>query len=72
MSGIKNHRIVVELCERDFEVSMGRKPRDQSEFDQWAQLAETGLLNGHVDWGILYECTCDAMSAEAGKDGSSD
>ena len=26
------------------------------------QLAEKGLLNGHIDWGILYECTCDAMA----------
>ena len=30
-------------------------------FDQWAALAEKGLLNGHIDWDILYECTCDAM-----------
>ena len=61
MTGIKDHRIVIELCEGDFETSMGRKPRDQEEFDDWAWFAEKGLLNSHIDWDILYECTCDAM-----------
>jgi hypothetical protein len=61
MTGIKDHRIVIELCEGDFETSMGRKPRDQEEFDDWAHLAEKGLMNGHIDWDIIYECTCDAM-----------
>lgn len=58
---IKDKHIVLTLCAGDFERSMGRKPRDQAEFDEWARLAEKGLLNGHIDWDILYECTCDAM-----------
>jgi len=62
MAQIKDYRIVIELSEEEFELSMGRKPRDQHEFDEWAQLAEKGLLNGHIDWDILYECTCDAMT----------
>ena len=61
MPGIKDYRIVIELSEEEFEMSMGRKPRDQEEFDDWARFAEKGLLNGHIDWDILYECTCDAM-----------
>jgi hypothetical protein len=61
MAQIKDYRIVIGLSEEEFELSMGRKPRDQDEFDEWAQLAEKGLLNGHIDWDILYECTCDAM-----------
>jgi hypothetical protein len=61
MTRIKDHRIVIELSEADFEESMGRKPRDQDEFDEWAMLAEKGLLNGHIDWDIIYECTHDAM-----------
>jgi len=40
---------------------MGRKPKDQEEFEEWAELAEKGLLNGHIDWDIIYECTCNAM-----------
>ncbi len=60
-TGIKDHRIVIELCQGDFERSMARKPRDQNEFDDWAALTEKGLLNGHIDWDILYGCTCDAM-----------
>ena len=61
MTRIKDHEIVIQLCEGDFEMSMGRKPRDQEEFDDWAHLAEKGLMNGHIDWDILYECTCDAI-----------
>lgn len=58
---IKEHKIVVTLCSGDFEASMARKPRDQEEFDEWARLAEKGLLNGHTDWDIIYECAADAM-----------
>jgi len=61
MAKIKDWRIVIELCEGDFERSMGRKARDQDEFDEWAHLAEKGLLNGHIEWDILYECSRDAM-----------
>ena len=61
MARIEDYRIVIELCEEEFELSMDRKPRDQDEFDEWAQLAEKGLLNGHIDWDIIYECTHDAM-----------
>jgi hypothetical protein len=49
------------LSEGDFELSMGRKPKNQREFDEWACLLEKGLCNGHIDWDILYECTRDAM-----------
>jgi len=58
---IKEHKIVLTLCSGDFEQSMGKGPRSQEEFNEWAQLLEKGLLNGHIDWDILYECTCDAM-----------
>ncbi len=61
MTRIEGYQIVIELCEGDFESSMKRKARDQDEFDQWARLAEKGLLNGHIDWDIVYECTRDAM-----------
>ncbi len=64
MAGIKDYRIVIELCEEEFELSMGRKPRDQDEFDDWARLARKGLMNGHIDWDLLYECVCDAMTRE--------
>ncbi len=63
-TGIKDHRIVIELSEGDFESSMGRKARDQEEFDDWAYLVEKGLLNGHIDWDIVYECACDAMPGD--------
>ena len=58
---IKEYQITLTFCPEEFELSMGRKPKNQEEFDEWARLAEKGLLNGHIDWDILYECTCDAM-----------
>lgn len=61
---IKDHRITIILTEGDFEQSMKRKPKSQAEFDKWASLAEKGLLNGHIDWGIIYECTQDAMPGD--------
>ena len=61
---IKERETVLTFCAEDFEQSMGRKPKGQEEFDEWAILAEKGLLNGHIDWDILYECTKDAMGGE--------
>lgn len=58
---IEEHTIVFPLCEGDFEASMGRKPKGQDEFDEWAYLFEQDLRNGHIDWDIMYKCTRDAM-----------
>ena len=63
---IKEREIVLTLCPGEFEMSMGRKPRGQGEFDEWARLAKKGLLNGHIDWDILYECTAAAMPKNGG------
>ena len=60
-SEIKEYQIVLTFCVGDFGQSMGREPKGQEEFDEWAYLAEKGLLNGHIDWDTLYECTKDAM-----------
>ncbi len=61
---IEDYKITMTLCESDFEQSMKRKPKDQEEFNTWAELAEKGLLNGHIDWSIIYECTRDAMPCD--------
>ena len=63
---IRDYRMILNFCPEEFEMSMGRKPKSQAEFDQWAALAEKGLLNGHIDWDILYDCTCDAMTNYGG------
>jgi len=57
----RGHTITLTLCDGDFEMSMGRMPRDDEEFEEWAHLLEKGLLNGHIDWDILYECAKEAM-----------
>lgn len=64
MSEIKDHEIHITLSDGDFVESMGRMPENQDEFDRWAELAEKGLMNGHIDWDIIYECTKDAMSCD--------
>jgi hypothetical protein len=61
LQAIKDYKVMLSFLPGEFELSMGRSPRDQDEFDAWAILVEKGLLNGHVDWDILYECACDAM-----------
>ena len=59
----REHTITLTLCEGDFEMSMGRLPCDDEEFEEWAYLCEKGLLNGHIDWDILYDCTREALAA---------
>lgn len=61
---IEDYTITIILCEGDFVQSMERKPKSQEEFNDWAALAEKGLLNGHIDWDIIYECTRDAMPCD--------
>ena len=58
---MKEHTISLILTLDDFKVSMGREPKDVAEFEDWASLLEKGLLNGYIDWDILYECAQDAM-----------
>ena len=62
---IKDHQIIISLSIGDFEHSMGREPKDQDEFEKWALLVEKGLLNGHIDWDILYECTRNAIGSSS-------
>ena len=58
---IGDYRIILWLLPGEFELSMGRSPRDQVEFDAWAGHVEDGLLNGYVDWETLYKCAYDAL-----------
>jgi hypothetical protein len=58
---IKDYHVTLSFLPGEFELSMGRSPHGQDEFDAWATLVEKGLLNGHVDWDILYQCACEAM-----------
>jgi len=64
MSQAMEYEICITLSIGDFIESMGRDPKDRAEFDRWAELAEKGLLNGHIDWSIIYECTKDAMPGD--------
>ena len=58
---IKDYHVTLSFLPGEFEMSMGRSPQSQDEFDAWATLVEKGLLNGHIDWDILYQCACEAL-----------
>jgi hypothetical protein len=60
----REYTITLTLCDGDFEMSMGRKPRGEEEFEEWVYLCEKGLLNGHIDWDILYACAREAMPVD--------
>jgi hypothetical protein len=61
----REYMTTLTLCEGHFEMSMGRKPRGDEEFEEWAYLCEKGLLNGHIDWDVLYQCAKEAMPVGA-------
>ncbi|MHC4524723.1 MAG: hypothetical protein ACYSU8_04195 [Planctomycetota bacterium] len=54
-SKIEKRFITITLFEIDFERSIGRKPKNQSEFDRWAKKANAAIFNGCLDWDRLYE-----------------
>ena len=54
-SAIEKRPMTITLFEIDFERSLGRKPTDQTEFDQWAKKANLALFTGCIDWDRLYE-----------------
>ena len=59
----RKYTITLTFCDGDFEISMGRTPRDDEEFEEWAYLLERDLLDGHLD--ILFECAREAMAVDA-------
>ena len=58
---IREHTITFTLSEGDFETSMRRKPKNQEEFNKWAQLCERELSHGHIDWDFVFESSRKAM-----------
>ncbi len=53
---IEKRQMIVTLFAADFERSIGRKPKDQAEFDSWVKKANIALFNGCLNWDRLYEC----------------
>ncbi len=45
----------------DFEQSMKRKPKDQSEFDEWVSYVEEDLISDDVAWEMLFESASYTM-----------
>ena len=57
MRGMATGQRAVELIltAEDFERSMGREPEDDEEFDAWACKCEESLLDGSIDWDMVFE-----------------
>ena len=53
---IEKRQIVVTMFKADFERSIGRKAKNQTEFDSWVKKANIALFNGCLNWDRLYEC----------------
>ena len=54
-SVIEKRPITIMLFEIDFVRSIGRKPKNQTEFDRWAKKANLAVFTGCIDWDRLYE-----------------
>jgi len=50
----------ISVCEGDFEQAMGRPPKDQEEFDEFAHLCKKGL-EAQIDWDIIYRSAKENM-----------
>ena len=50
----------------DFEQAFDRKPKSKNEFEEFCHYCEKGLMNGHIDWDIVFGCAKDAMADEFG------
>ena len=57
---IEEHEIRFEISVGDFEHTFNRKPKDEDEFKQFAELCEKGL-NAQIDWSMINECAKGEM-----------
>ena len=53
---MQKKQVVITLFDSDFERSIGRKPKNQVEFDKWAKKANMAIFNGCLNWDRFYEC----------------
>ena len=58
---MEEYKIEIEIGVGDFEQVFGRKPKDENEFQEFCNYSEKGLMNGHIDWDIVFNCAKDAM-----------
>ena len=58
---MEEYKIEIFISGGDFEQVFGRKPKDENEFQEFCSYCEKGLMNGHIDWDIVFNCAKDAM-----------
>jgi hypothetical protein len=59
-----NHKITHTIGLEDFLQAIGRKPKDQKEFDRFVELIGKGI-DAQLDWDILYSSAGDVIKEEA-------
>jgi len=55
------YEIQLVISQEDFELAVGRKPRHEKEFLSFCGSCEKGLLDGHIDWNILFDCAREEL-----------
>ena len=58
---IEPYKIEIEVWPDNFKRQFGRSPRDLAEFEEFCYWCEKGLINGHIDLDMVFECAHDAM-----------
>jgi hypothetical protein len=58
MMKIEDYQYVITLNEDGFVASVGRKPKNQKEFDDWCGYIENGI-EAQLDWGVLGDCAAE-------------
>jgi len=59
---MKEYKIEFVISEEDFEHTFARKPKSVKEFEEFCYFCEKGLMNGHIDWDIIFSCAKEAMT----------
>ena len=58
---IHPYKIEIEIWPESFERQFGRPPKSRAEFEEFCSLCEKGLINGHIDMDMVFECARDSM-----------
>jgi len=67
---IKDYTITIILAMRTFRHRWAGRPRIRRNSMTGRTSPKKGLLNGQIDWDILYDCTREAMEMRNKEGGS--
>ncbi len=59
---MREHKIELFIDSIDFEQTFGRQPTDDTEFEWFCFYCQKGLMNGHINWDIVFQCAKEEMA----------